>query len=219
MASYSKTGIDLNLPLIRDNLSCIGKHPFSLSHAYLAMKIIGKNIGSIEIMKEYPNLMYIDLSDNFLVNLQPLENLVALVELKARSLSPYWTIQQIIQITPNLIVSHLQLLIRNNLLKDCLAFSPKRCSSDSAWPGGQKSVGSLLAIVDLTGNQIEAIHDLLHHRFLECLILSSNEISKISGLESLKYLQVKDGKNLRIKYIDSWHFNIYIYFSDAKLPI
>ena len=72
-----------------------------------------------------------------------------------------------------------------------MAFSPKRCSTNSAWSDGQKAVGSMLAMVDLTGNQIECIHDLLQHQFLECIILSSNKISKISGLESLKYLQVK----------------------------
>ena len=48
----------------------------------------------------------------------------------------------------------------------------------------------MLAMVDLSGNQIEEIGDLVQHKFLECLILSSNKISKISGLESLKYLQV-----------------------------
>ena len=75
-------------------------------------------------------------------------------------------------------------------MKDCLTFAPKRCSINSAWPDGQKSVGSLLAMADLTGNEIEQIGELLHHKFLECLILSSNRISKISGLQSLKYLQV-----------------------------
>lgn len=94
-----------------------------------------------------------------------------------------------------------QIHLRNNLIKDCLAFSPKRCSSTSAWPDGQRAVGSLLAMVDLTGNQIETIEDLLHHRFLECLIISSNRISKISGLDSLKYLQVRDRLRFQISVL------------------
>ena len=89
MASNSSSGIDLSLSLIRDSLSSLGKHPFALSHAYLALKIVEKNIGNIEIIKEYPNLMFIDLSDNFLVSLKPLENLAALVQLKARFSSDY----------------------------------------------------------------------------------------------------------------------------------
>lgn len=75
-------------------------------------------------------------------------------------------------------------------MKDCLAFSPKKCSEDNAWPEGRNAVGSMLAMADLTGNQILEIGELLHHKFLECLILSSNKITKISGLQSLKYLQV-----------------------------
>ena len=194
MTSNSSSGIDLSLSLIRDSLSSLGKHPFALSHTYLALKVVGKNIGNIEIIKDYSNLMYIDLSDNSLVSLKPLENLSALVQLKARfhPTTSNTVLQYILNLPQHLTISFQQIHRRNNLIKDCLAFSPKRCSNTFAWPDGQRAVGSLLAMVDLTGNQIETIEDLLHHRFLECLIISSNRISKISGLENLKYLQVSD---------------------------
>ena len=71
-------------------------------------------------------------------------------------------------------------------------FSPKKCTSESAWPDGQKAVGSMLAMADLTGNQISEIRNLEEHKFLECLILGANRITMISGLQNLKYLQVND---------------------------
>lgn len=77
-------GNDLSDSLIRENLSCLGKHPFLLSHAYLSFKATGKSICNIENIKNYPNLMYINLSDNLIDNLRPLDSLVALVQLTLR---------------------------------------------------------------------------------------------------------------------------------------
>lgn len=158
----SSSSNDLSINSIRDNLTCLGKNPFSLSHSYLALNVTGKSVRNIENIREYPHLMYIDVSDNLIDDLKPLESLVALVQLTAK----------------------------NNQLLDCLTFAPKRCTSNSAWSGGQKAVGSMLALVDLSGNQISVIDDLFRHKFLECLILSSNKILEITGLQSLKYLQV-----------------------------
>jgi Leucine-rich repeat (LRR) protein len=160
--AQSSSSNDLSINSIRENLTCLGKNPFSFGHAYLALNVTGKNVRHIENIRDYPHLMYIDVSDNLIDDLKPLESLIALVQLTAR----------------------------NNQLVDCLTFVPKRCTSNSAWPGGQKAVGSMLALVDLTGNQITVVDNLCHHKFLECLILSSNKILEITGLQSLKYLQV-----------------------------
>jgi hypothetical protein len=82
---------------------------------------------------------------------------------------------------------------RNNRLKNCLAFSPKRCTVDNAWPDGQNAVGSMLATADLSGNYINSIGDIQQHKYLECLILASNCITRISGLQGLEYLSVRRG--------------------------
>ena len=84
-------------------------------------------------------------------------------------------------------------MIRNNRLKDCLGFSAKKCSIDNAWPDGQNAVGSMLAIADLSGNHIYTIGDIQQHKYLERLVLASNCITRISGLQSLKYLSVRRG--------------------------
>ena len=77
-------GVDLSLDLIRESLSCLGKHPLKLRHAYLNFSAEGKNIRGIDSVQSYPHLMYVSLSNNLIVSLKPLENLPALVQLKAR---------------------------------------------------------------------------------------------------------------------------------------
>ena len=84
MTSSSGSGTDLSISLIRESLSSLGKHPFTLSHDYLALTVIDKDIRCIRCIKDYPNLMHIDLSDNLIEDLTPLGNLSALVQLKAR---------------------------------------------------------------------------------------------------------------------------------------
>jgi hypothetical protein len=66
--SSSSTGMDLTELLIRDNISCLGKHPIAGNHAYLAFSCVGQNIRRIDCVE----------------NLKPLENLAALVQIKAR---------------------------------------------------------------------------------------------------------------------------------------
>ena len=64
---------------------------------------------------------------------------------------------------------------------------------DNAWPDGQNAVGSMLAIADLSGNHMYTIGDIQHHKYLERLILASNCITRISGLQGLNYLSVRRG--------------------------
>ena len=82
--SNSVAGIDLSAQMIRDNLSCLGKHPIAQSHTFLALSAVGEGIRDIGRIESYPNLMYINLSDNLIDSLKPLEFLPALVQIVAR---------------------------------------------------------------------------------------------------------------------------------------
>ena len=166
--------VELQESTIRDNLSCLGKHPFSMNHAYLALKAPSHNIGSITTIAKFPNLMYINLANNSIEDLTPLSSLPGLVELD----------------------------VRNNKLHTCLDFAPQRCTSSSAWSSGQKAVGSMLTVAILSNNRISDMGDLTAHEFLECLVLSENLITKICGLHNLQYLQVLDLSYNRINRIE-----------------
>jgi hypothetical protein len=82
--SGSIAGNDLSAQMIRDNLSCLGKHPIAQSHVFLALSAVGEGIRDIGRIESYPNLMYINLSDNLIDSLKPLEFLQALVQIEAR---------------------------------------------------------------------------------------------------------------------------------------
>lgn len=79
---------------------------------------------------------------------------------------------------------------RNNKIVKCLDFSPLHCTKEEAWNSGHNAVGSMLTFVDLSFNRIAYIDSLARHQFIKVLNLSNNQITKISGLEELRYLQV-----------------------------
>jgi Leucine-rich repeat (LRR) protein len=60
----------------------------------------------------------------------------------------------------------------------------------------------MLAMADLSGNEISEIGDISRHIFLETLSLRSNQIECISGLNQLRYLQVLDLSYNRVKKIE-----------------
>lgn len=148
---------------VSKGLKTLGIHPLALRHSFLELSLVGQKIKDISILSQFPLVMYLDISNNHLESLASLDHLTALVTLKAR----------------------------NNRLVDCLNFSPPLCHEDNAWSEGKQAVGSMLTLVDLRENFILEIGDLSAHRFLECLLLASNQIKVINGLHNLKYLQVQ----------------------------
>lgn len=150
--------------IFRNGLAQLGKHPILLSHVFLQMNVKSKGLDSLELLTNYPNLMYVDISDNRISDVRVLAELPMLVELNAS----------------------------RNCLTECLDFSPLLCTHDNAWSSGDEAVGSMLTLANLSFNKISQLNDLGAHPFLEVLLLSNNDISRIQGLESLMYLQVLD---------------------------
>eukprot|EP01041_Mallomonas_annulata_P000517 gene517-993_t len=179
--SYDKE-TDLKSPeytTLRNGLTCLAKHPILLKHALLELVAKGKDIERIDAIRNFPLLMYVDVSNNSIKDLSPLENLPTLVQIKA---------------------SH-------NNLEDCLDFAPPKCSEENSWSSGQCAVGSMLVRADLSHNNIGNLKkDISHHPFLECLLLSHNKISSLNGFQDLRYLQVLDlsyNKIIEITGLDS----------------
>lgn len=154
--------------VIRAGLGQLGKHPMILSHVYLGLKVPRSSppLESVEILANYPHLMYVDVSDNRISDLRMLRELPTLVQLDAS----------------------------RNCLTECLDFCPPRCTDDNAWSSGDKAVGSMLTLANLSFNKISELGPghLGAHPFLETLLLSHNHLDKIQGLQSLQFLQVLD---------------------------
>jgi hypothetical protein len=87
-------------------------------------------------------------------------------------------------------------------LTECLEFHAPLCNEHHAWSTGDQAVGSMLSLVDLGDNNIEAMRNLSHHIFLECLLLGKNQISSINGLNNLSYLQVLDLSRNKLSMIE-----------------
>jgi hypothetical protein len=77
-------GNELTEEIIRENLSCLGRHPFYSRHAYLGLRATDLGLNSVERISQFPHLMFVNVAGNKIENLTPLENLIGLVQLNAR---------------------------------------------------------------------------------------------------------------------------------------
>lgn len=65
-------------------LKTLGFHPLQQRHCFLELSFPSKNLSDATHLSEYVNIMYLDVSDNVLTSLSPLQNMKCLVHLKAR---------------------------------------------------------------------------------------------------------------------------------------
>lgn len=152
----------LDSTMVAQGLKTLGVHPLEHRHTFLELSLTGLSLEFIDILSNYKKIMYLDISNNNIKSLKPLEKMTCLIHLNAR----------------------------NNQITECLDFAPPLCNEQCAWKDGHRAVGSMLTLVDLSHNKIQKIGDLRRHQFLECLLLNHNQISKIEGVDTLEYLQV-----------------------------
>ena len=77
----------LTVQVARQGLKRIGRHPITLQHTMLELNIAENGLSNIELLSQYPNVMYLDISKNVVDSLAVLSNLPTLVELNARYLT------------------------------------------------------------------------------------------------------------------------------------
>ena len=75
---------NLDESIFRAGLGVLGKHPLQQALAFLQLNISCKQLKSLETIKKYPLLMYIDASTNDLEDLSPLATLQCLTQLNLR---------------------------------------------------------------------------------------------------------------------------------------
>lgn len=76
--------VPLDSNIIRKGLKTIGIHPITLNHTFLELDVTKSNLNDIKEISKFPNLMYIDISDNQIEDLAVLKDVSILVQLKAR---------------------------------------------------------------------------------------------------------------------------------------
>jgi Leucine-rich repeat (LRR) protein len=69
--------------LIIKGLKTPGFHPLIQRHAFLELGVAKTGLEDVEFIKNYRNIMYLDISNNSITTLEPLKNLLCLIHLKA----------------------------------------------------------------------------------------------------------------------------------------
>lgn len=153
-----------------EGLSDLAKSPSTFQRVYTKITHNGKGVESLEDIKKYPHLQHVDLNNNSISDLSPLQHLRDLITLN---------------------LSH-------NRITEILDYKVPQCDSSNRWNSGAGHVGSTLEEADLSNNKIGNMADLSHHRILTKLILNHNTISKIEGISQMKFLRVLDLSDNRI---------------------
>lgn len=65
-------------------LKTLGFHPLQQRHCFLELSLPSTNLSDASQLSEYVNIMYLDVNNNLLTSLSPLQNMKCLVHLKAR---------------------------------------------------------------------------------------------------------------------------------------
>jgi hypothetical protein len=78
------SGIQLRPETVSKGLKQLGTHPLVQKHTFLELSLVNQQLSSVDLLSNYPLIMYLDISNNFIQSLQPLEGMTALIHLKAR---------------------------------------------------------------------------------------------------------------------------------------
>ncbi|CAD7922927.1 unnamed protein product [Amoebophrya sp. A25] len=190
----------LSREVIKQNLSCLGVTPY-MAHAYLQLDVPDLGLTSCDALRGYPNLQYLDLSNNHLRSLEPLGELPFLLRLNASR-------NQIVRTQSFGPPRHLETLdLSYNMIGEIGDFRCHRHLRELSLRGNfiseidsacfQKN--RRLKMLDLSENHISAIEN-LENCPLEALYIAQNQLKTLSGIEALTQLSVL---NVRGNFISS----------------
>ena len=70
--------------VIKQGLGLLGKHPINLSHSYLELNLTNKKLVNIDSITQYPSIIYLDISNNLIEDIECLSSMTCLTHLNAR---------------------------------------------------------------------------------------------------------------------------------------
>ncbi|KAM5263952.1 leucine-rich repeat-containing protein 23 [Ctenodactylus gundi] len=173
--------------MMTEGLSMLCKTGNGLAHAYVKLELKDRDLTDIYLLQSYIHLRYVDISENHLTDLSPLNNLTHLLWLKAdgnrlRSAAlhelPYLQIASFAynQITDTEGISHPRLAsldLKGNRIQVVTGLDPDKLKS--------------LHTLELRGNQLDTTVGINLPK-LKKLFLAQNMLKKVEGLENLSDL-------------------------------
>ncbi|XP_077026012.1 leucine-rich repeat-containing protein 23 isoform X1 [Tamandua tetradactyla] len=173
--------------MMKDGLSLLCKTGSGLAHAYVKLEVKERDLTDIILLRSYIHLRYVDISENHLTDLSPLNHLTHLLWLKAdgnrlRSAHldelPYLQIASFAynQIIDTEGISHPRLGsldLKGNRIRLVTGLDPQKLNN--------------LHTLELRGNQLESTLGINLPK-LKNLFLAQNMLKKVEGLENLSNL-------------------------------
>lgn len=83
-AKKESCNVELTTDMVKKGLMCHGYHPFLLKHTFLRLEIPSLDVKSLEAIRSYEHLMYLNVADNVIDDLSILAQFPSLLQLKAR---------------------------------------------------------------------------------------------------------------------------------------
>nr|XP_045374612.1 leucine-rich repeat-containing protein 23 isoform X2 [Camelus bactrianus] len=173
--------------MMKDALSLLCKTGNGLAHAYVKLEVKERDLTDIYLLRSYIHLRYVDVSENHLTDLSPLNYLTHLLWLKADgnllhtarlNELPYLQIASFAynKITDTEGISHPRLAsldLKGNHIRVVTGLDPQKLIS--------------LHTLELRGNQLDSTLGINLPK-LKNLFLAQNMLKKVEGLENLRNL-------------------------------
>ncbi|XP_055962848.1 leucine-rich repeat-containing protein 23 [Sorex fumeus] len=177
----------LSEDMMKEGLSMLCKTGSGLAHAFVRLEVRDRDLTDITLLQSYIHLRYVDISENHLVDLSPLNHLTHLLWLKAdnnqlRSARlhelPYLQIVSFAfnQITDTEGISHPRLTsldLKGNRIQALTSLDSQKLQN--------------LQTLELRGNQLTSTLGINLPK-LKNLFLAQNQLIKVEGLENLSNL-------------------------------
>ncbi|XP_005066071.1 leucine-rich repeat-containing protein 23 [Mesocricetus auratus] len=189
--------------MMKEGLSLLCKTGNGLAHAYVKLEAKDRDLTDIYLLRSYIHLRYVDISENHITDLSPLNFLTHLLWLKAdgnqlRSARlnelPYLQIASFsynqIMDTEGIFHPRLGSLdLKGNRIHHITGLDPERLVS--------------LHTLDLRGNQLESTQGINLPK-LKSLFLAQNMLKKVEGLENLSNLTTLHLRDNQIETLDGF---------------
>lgn len=189
--------------MMKEGLSLLCKTGSGLAHAYIKLEAKDRDLTDINLLRSYIHLRYVDISENHLTDLSPLNCLTHLLWLKADGNQlqsarmnelPYlqiasFSFNQIVD-TEGIFHPRLGSLdLKGNRIRHVSGLDPERLTS--------------LHTLELRGNQLESTLGINLPK-LKNLFLAQNMLKRIEGLENLSNLTTLHLRDNQIETLDGF---------------
>mmetsp|Transcript_11324 Transcript_11324/g.26067 ORF Transcript_11324/g.26067 Transcript_11324/m.26067 type:complete len:389 (-) Transcript_11324:111-1277(-) len=189
----------LEVAVIKSNLSVLGMTP-ARQHAYLRVDAVGLGLTSLENLRGFPNLQFINVSGNKLRSLEPLGALRNLIRVDASR-------NRLLRTQTFTAPNQLEVVdMSYNEIEEVGEWGVHKYLQELNLRGNKISEVGLglvsnmeLRVLDLAENQISDLSNHLDNLGLRALSLAENSIRSLEGVAKLPKLQVLDIQNNQVE--------------------